>query len=231
MRKKLLIYLGIFPILAILAIKDITVKDITFEDVKNIKNIDVNEITKQEKKRVLEDKRIVLDPGHGGNDIGASGQNGTIEKEVTLETAKKIKAALEQAGAEVLLTRDDDEYVALEDRVLYAIENKSNLFISIHYDAFETNDVHGMTTYYYHKRDEKMAESIHTHIAKQNISSRDRGLSYGDYYVLRESKMPAVLLELGYISNEEDENRIITTSFQTKVAAGIVEGIIDYFEA
>src|SRR5690606_28128749 len=109
MRKKLLIYLGIFPILAILAIKDITVKDITFEDVKNIKNIDVNEITKQEKKRVLEDKRIVLDPGHGGNDIGASGQNGTIEKEVTLETAKKIKAALEQAGAEVLLTRDDDE--------------------------------------------------------------------------------------------------------------------------
>lgn len=224
MGKKLLISLGIL-ILVILAIKNITC-----EDTKKIKSKGINEIEKLENKQVLENKRIVLDPGHGGNDIGASGQNGTIEKEVTLDTARKVKDALEQAGAKVLLTRNADEYISLTDRVLYASKNKADIFISIHYDAFETNDVHGMTTYYYNKSDKKIAENIHSHLTMQNISSKDRGLSYGDYHVLRESKIPAVLLELGYISNEEDENRMITTSFQSKVATGIVEGIIDYFE-
>ncbi|MEH7239289.1 N-acetylmuramoyl-L-alanine amidase family protein [Bacillus sp. JJ1562] len=225
MKRKLLIYFSI------LSLAFVATKVFKYEDVnKNIEKREIIETAKTEK-LVLEGKRIVLDPGHGGNDIGASGQHGTLEKQVTLETTKKIMVALEEAGAEVILTRDDDEYVELEDRVLLATENKANIFISIHYDAFETNDVYGMTTYYYNKRDKRMAECFHEHILMQNLSTRDRGVSYGDYYVLSENKVPAVLLELGYISNAEDEANIITPAFQTKVATGIVEGIIDYFRA
>ncbi|MBO0992864.1 N-acetylmuramoyl-L-alanine amidase [Bacillus sp. SD088] len=189
-----------------------------------------NKTIKAEKTLALAGRRIVLDPGHGGNDIGASGQNGTLEKQVTLETANKIKTTLEQAGAEVLMTRDDDEYVELEERGELAAENQADLFVSIHYDAFETNDVEGMTSYYYHNRDKKLAECIHQYIFIEDIHARNRGVSYGDYYVLRENKVPAVLLELGYISNAEDEARINSAAFQEKVATGIVDGIKAFFD-
>lgn len=225
------IYMKIWKVLVLIMIIAFAATHL-FEFEKNEKfdGTESNKTAKAEKKLALEGRRIVLDPGHGGNDIGASGQNGTIEKQVTLETANKIKAALEQAGAEVQMTRDDDEYVELEERVELAAENQADLFVSIHYDAFETNDVEGMTSYYYHKRDQKLAECIHQHIFMEDIHARNRGVSYGDYYVLRENKVPAVLLELGYISNAEDEARINSAAFQEKVATGIVDGIKDFFE-
>ncbi|WP_244852688.1 N-acetylmuramoyl-L-alanine amidase [Bacillus sp. J14TS2] len=197
---------------------------------EKIAGMEGSKTTKAEKKLPLEERVIVLDPGHGGNDVGASGQNGTLEKLVTLETANKIKITLEQAGAEVQMTRDDDEYVELEERVELAAENQADLFVSIHYDAFETNDIEGMTSYYYHKRDQKLAECIHQHIFMEDIHARDRGVSFGNYYVLRENKVPAVLLELGYISNAEDETRINSAAFQEKVATGIVDGIKAFFD-
>ena len=188
-----------------------------------------NPIVKDKEKLVLDGIRIVLDPGHGGRDIGASGQKGTIEKDITLKTAIKIKSGLEQVGADVKITRDGDNYTSLDDRVEMAAKHQADLFISIHYDAFETNDVHGMTSYYYRKEDQKIAEYIHQQIFKVDISTRNRGVSFGDYYVLRENKVPAVLLELGYLSNAEDEALINTDDFQNKVTTGIVEGVIRYY--
>lgn len=226
------IYMKIWKVLVLVMILLLAFavnRSFEFEKNEKIDGTECNKTTKSEKILTLEGRRIVLDPGHGGNDIGASGQNGTLEKQVTLETANKIKAALEQAGAEVQLTRDDDKYVELEERVELAAENQADLFVSIHYDAFETNDVGGMTSYYYHKRDQKLAECIHQHIFMEDIYARNRGVSYGDYYVLRENKIPAVLLELGYISNAEDEARINSAAFQGKIATGIVGGIKDFF--
>lgn len=104
----------------------------------------------------------------------------------------------------------------LEDRVTIASENDADMFISIHYDGFENNNVRGMTSYYYQNQDKKIADLIHHHIFMQEIGTRDRGVSFGDYYVLRENKVPAVLLELGYISNAEDEALINTTAFRKK---------------
>ncbi|WP_342541981.1 N-acetylmuramoyl-L-alanine amidase [Paenisporosarcina sp. FSL H8-0542] len=177
--------------------------------------------------KILTGKTIVIDPGHGGGDIGASGQNGTIEKDVTLTMSKNIQNNLEErTGATVILTRKDDVKVSLEDRVKVAEEENADLFVSIHFDAFFTNDVEGITTYY-NNTDEPIAKLIHENIFKNGLDARNRGVRLGDLYVLRENSRPAILLELGFISNSKDEARMTSEEFQKNTANSIVDGIID----
>lgn len=181
--------------------------------------------------KILTGKTIVIDAGHGGIDIGASGQNGTFEKDVTLTMAQNIQNELEKrTGANVILTRNDDIEISLAERVKIADEQKADLFVSIHFDAFFTNDVEGITTYYNKKSDEPIAELIHDHIFKNGLDARNRGVSLGDYYVLRENTSPAILLELGYISNSTDEARMTSEEFQTNTTNSIVDGMIDYLK-
>lgn len=181
--------------------------------------------------KILTGKTIVIDAGHGGIDVGASGQNGTFEKDVTLTMAQNIQNELEKrTGANVILTRNDDVEISLANRVKIADEQKADLFVSIHFDAFYTNDVEGITTYYNKKSDEPIAALIHDHIFKNGLDARDRGVSLGDYYVLRENSSPAILLELGYISNSTDEARMTSEEFQTKITNSIVDGMIDYLK-
>ncbi|CAN7515619.1 N-acetylmuramoyl-L-alanine amidase [Paenibacillus sp. LjRoot153] len=179
--------------------------------------------------RILEGKTIVIDAGHGGKDVGATGQTGIHEKELTLQTALNIKQELaEKTGANIVLTREQDEFLTLAERVEIAEKNAADLFISIHFDAFTSNDVAGITTYYNKPADRQLASLIHEEIFEQNIDTRDRGVAQGDYRVLRDNQSPSLLLELGYISNREDEQRIQTQDFQNKAAAAITEGIISY---
>ncbi|RAP78369.1 N-acetylmuramoyl-L-alanine amidase family protein [Paenibacillus montanisoli] len=177
---------------------------------------------------LLAGKTIVLDAGHGGEDAGSIGQKGTFEKEVTLDTVHHIRDELkERTGADVVLTRQEDEFVPLEQRAAMAGENNADLFISIHYDAFESKDVAGMTTYYYHNSDLTLAEVMHDALLG-GVDVKDRGVKEGNYQVLRENVKPALLLELGYISNKAEEERMNSEAFQTAVSHAIVNGIIDY---
>ncbi|MEH7349760.1 N-acetylmuramoyl-L-alanine amidase family protein [Gottfriedia acidiceleris] len=179
--------------------------------------------------KILTGKTIVIDAGHGGIDIGASGQNGTNEKDVTLTMAKNIQNELEnRTDAKVILTRNDDVKISLEDRVEIAEESNADLFVSIHFDAFFTNEVEGITTYYNKIVDEPIARLMHDHIFTNGLDARDRGVSFGDYYVLRENPRPSILLELGYISNSTDEARMNSEEFQTKTTNSIVDGMVDY---
>ncbi len=178
--------------------------------------------------RTLTGKIIVIDPGHGGNDAGSIGQHGTFEKDVTLKTAKMIKRELiKKTGATVYLTRDKDDYVSLQDRVRMAKEKSADLFISIHYDAFTTHDVKGITTYFDKNEYQEAAQIINRHLFMEDMGTKDRGVKVGDYYVLRENTQPAILLELGYISNSEEEKRMNSSKFQGKAAHAIVNGIIE----
>jgi N-acetylmuramoyl-L-alanine amidase len=142
---------------------------------------------------------------------------------------KNIQNELEkQTGANVILTRYDDVEISLAERVKIADEQKADLFVSIHFDAFFTNDVEGITTYYNKKSDEPLAALLQDHIFKNGLDARDRGVSLGDYYVLRENSSPAILVELGYISNSSDEARMTSEEFQTNTTNSIVDGMIDY---
>lgn len=144
---------------------------------------------------------------------------------------KNIQNELKKrTGATVILTRNDDVKVSLADRVKIAEENNADLFVSIHFDAFFTNEVEGITSYYNKKSDEPLAALIHDHIFKNGLDARNRGVNLGDYYVIRENTRPAILLELGYISNSTDEARMTSEEFQKNTTNSIVDGIIDYLK-
>lgn len=178
--------------------------------------------------RLLEGKTIVIDPGHGGRDPGSTGQQGTVERDVTLQMAKAVQRELQhKTGAMVLLTREKDETVSTQQRVDAAKEAEADLFISIHFDAFTTSHVEGITTYYNKPGDQPIARFVQEHLIKQDFDTRDRGVKYGDYYVLRENAVPSLLLELGYMSNRKDETRIKSQQFQEKAASAIVDGIVE----
>ncbi|EFR87650.1 N-acetylmuramoyl-L-alanine amidase [Listeria marthii] len=178
----------------------------------------------------LSEATIVIDPGHGGNDPGAKGANGTIEKEMTLKTAKQLKEKLESRGAKVILTRNSDKYISLKARTNVAAKNNADVFISIHFDSLEDTSkaVSGQTTYYYDNSDKSLAESINTTLGN-DLPTSNRGSRVGDYYVVRENSQPAVLLELGYLSSAKDERNINSASYRSQIADSVTDGLSNYF--
>ncbi|XLP21312.1 N-acetylmuramoyl-L-alanine amidase [Bacillus toyonensis] len=191
----------------------------------------------------LKGKTIIIDPGHGGGDRGTKGKKyGTIEKDLNLKVAQNIKKELEErTDAKVILTREKDTSLLsetkqkeeLQARVNIAKNHSADLYISIHHDAFEDTSVQGITTHYGANKwsDKKLAKSIQKAIFNQDVDARNRGVKGSDYLILRENSTPAVLIELGFTSNESDEKRMNSEEFQTKSKKGIVDGIIGYFTA
>ncbi|MDO1605474.1 N-acetylmuramoyl-L-alanine amidase [Lactobacillus sp. YT155] len=174
---------------------------------------------------------IVLDPGHGGKDVGAESSNGKYhESTYTTKFINALKTKLEQAGANVILTRNSNKNVALGPRARMSNKKKADAFISIHFDSSDSkNSASGLTTYYYDKeRDNKLATSISSSL--KDLPLENRGTDFGDYYVLRENDRPSVLLELGYINSSDDLKQIRSKKYRAKVVDGIYNGLINYFK-
>lgn len=177
----------------------------------------------------LANKTIVIDAGHGGYDVGAIGANGSYEKDLTYLTAKELERNLKALGVNVLLTRIKDEFISLGSRASFSNISNADAFISIHYNSFkEQPDVTGIETFYYYEESKALANYIQQEIIK-NTNSRDRGVEHGDLYVLRKNTRPAVLLELGFISNKESENKLKTKAYQKQIVTGIINGLRMYF--
>lgn len=185
-------------------------------------------------------KVITIDPGHGGSDPGAIGPNGTMEKDVTLAISKKLKKALEDKGAIVNMTRTTDVDVygpnasgpdELQARVDVGTANKSDIFVSVHINSFSNPNVGGITTYYYDKNqyDTRLASCVQAKIADESGFAGDRGIQPGNIYVLRRSLMPAILLELGFISNPKEEALLKQADVQQQFADEVAAGIESYF--
>ncbi|GAA3411145.1 N-acetylmuramoyl-L-alanine amidase [Paenibacillus hodogayensis] len=178
----------------------------------------------------LKGKLIVIDPGHGGNDPGViGGTYKTSEKTVNLKTAKYLAEELRSAGAKVVMTRTrDDEQPDLSDRAAVSNSKRADAFISVHYNA-SPKKVSGTLTYYYSEsKDRPLARSIEARLGK-GTGLKSNGISFGDYHVLRENNRPAVLLELGFLSDSGDEALVRKDDYQKKAAQAIVAGLKDYF--
>ncbi|RHW40602.1 N-acetylmuramoyl-L-alanine amidase [Neobacillus notoginsengisoli] len=187
------------------------------------------QINKEGGDAYLKNKVIILDPGHGGIDNGTTGVRGTYEKSLTLRTANTLYHKLSAKGAKVMMTRDRDTYLSLASRVGAAHYHGADAFISIHYDSNADRTVKGMTTYYYHSYQKKIAEEIQVSTANAT-KAKDRGARYGDYHVIRENRQAAALIELGYLSNAEEEMAVLTNHFQNAASDGIVNGLARYFK-
>ncbi len=171
---------------------------------------------------------IVLDPGHGGYDPGAM-RNNVMEKNITMSIAKLIERNLKAQGATVIMTRTDDKFVSLEDRVVISNNKKPDIFVSVHINSSENASAHGIETHYFKDDSLELAKSIHKSMATE-IEETDRGILKSRFYVIRHTNQPSVLLELGFISNDDERNLLLLPQQQEKFAKAIADGINNYFE-
>ena len=187
----------------------------------------------------LQGKRITIDPGHGGSDPGAIGPRGNKEKTSTLLISNYLRQYLTAAGATVSLTRTTDKDVygrfasaknELQARVDVSTRNRADVFISIHHNANNNRSIGGIATYYYPKSgyDYKLGSSIQKKLAAAS-KLRNMGTQQANFYVIKRSYMPAVLLEVGFLSSYREEQLIASAWFQKTIAKAIVDGLKVYF--
>lgn len=184
------------------------------------------------------DRIIVIDPGHGGIKPGSSSPNGLVEKNLALEISLKLEKALKDAGYTILMTRYDDSHIDLEDRSNIANDNFADVFISIHGNSFTNSAVNGIEVLYTpvvgdpikDNIEKKLAQSLLDNVIKET-GANNRGLVKSPRLVVtRKAKMPAALVEVGFLSNPKEEKLIANPDYQNNIINGIVKGIEVFFE-
>ncbi len=172
---------------------------------------------------------VVIDAGHGGTDPGAQ-RAGISEKTINLAVAKKVKEYLTKANVSVVMTREDDSTVSLQDRV--GIANnlpKSDAFVSIHSNACESPTVKGIEIYWFTPQSSELAKDVHEKII-QYVNTKDRGTIYNMFYVIKNTNAPSILVEIGFLTNEEERNALLTPERQDATAKGIAKGILGFLK-
>lgn len=186
-------------------------------------------ITEKVTKKDAVKNKIVLDAGHGGSDYGAI-REGINEKDITLDVTKRVQSILRSKGYKVALTRDDDTFVSLEDRVNFSEKENPELFVSIHVNSAVATEPYGVETHWYHDYSKHFAEVVHKHFVKELPETKDRGLFKSKFYVINHTTVPAILCEIGFISNQDERNALVTDARKQKTAKAIAEGIIEYLK-
>ncbi|MCP3032744.1 N-acetylmuramoyl-L-alanine amidase [Halobacillus sp. A1] len=183
---------------------------------------------KQSGEKTLAGYHFIIDPGHGGKDPGAV-RSELYEKTITLSTAKKVDELLRDKGASVTLTRTDDTFIPVEERVQLSNSTTADAFISLHYNTFKDQSISGIDTFYNNvDESQQLAVAIQRSLVN-HVKFTNRGSKQASYQVLRENKHPALLIELGFISNPEERKLVRTDTYQEKAAKGIVSGLENYF--
>lgn len=177
----------------------------------------------------LKGKLIFIDPGHGGNDPGGLGPAEEYEKEFTLDISLRLGKLLTAQGAKVVYARTDDQNPSLQARVEMAEKIKASLFISVHINSFFHSYAHGTETYYFKPEDKPLADAIHPEIMKVT-QGKNNGLKRARLYVLRNTTMPAALVEPLFITHKTELEKLKTTAFRQNLAQAILDGILNYYE-
>lgn len=218
-------------------------------------------------------RTVVVDPGHGGRDPGATGVGGLSEKWVTLRLSRALRSELENRGFRVITTRYGDQTVSLRRRIEIAEQEGGDLFVSLHVNASTEHDVHGLMTYYPDKNYARHARRVadgaggtpaaQLHLAGRTLidsdsskmfdlsaelagavhqrtvsgvrdsyrSLSDRGVRSGPFFVLFLSSMPSVLMEVGFLTHQQEAGRMRSDAYVSLLAAAIAEGIAGYRDA
>lgn len=182
------------------------------------------------------DRIIVLDAGHGGTDPGTSSPSGTREKDIVLSVTKKVERKLSSLGYDVKMTRSTDIFIPLNDRPKFANDNFADIFVSIHANSAAAS-ASGIETFVPRtvpdiikkEQGDSLAKLIQEELIS-NTNAKDRKVKQANHAVTRQSKMAAVLVEIGFLTNPGEEALLKTDSYQEKLADGIVRGIERYFE-
>jgi N-acetylmuramoyl-L-alanine amidase len=216
---------------------------------------------------------IIVDPGHGGKDDGATSPNGLLEKELNLDISKRLKKILEtRYGYQVVMTRHDDTFIPLEERGEIANKKNADLFVSIHVNAAKRRAAHGIETYYLGVANSAQAqetaarengelvhsvkdnqvqqilasmisttkinasavlashvqERLHSSVKKKYSGVKDLGVKEGPFFVLHDTNMPSILVEVGFITNSREERRLRRSDYLERLASAIAQGVHEF---
>ena len=174
---------------------------------------------------------VVIDPGHGGLDPGAVGIGGMRETDIVLEVSKIVTELLSDKGVKGILTRKNEVDLDLPPRVTFANNKNADIFVSIHANASrgKRRDINGLETFYYRGwKGRLLAKNIQKQILRVSPGSPDRGVKQGRFYVLKNTRMPAVLVEIGFLTGRLDARRLEKTSHRKRLAYAIAKGILEY---
>lgn len=182
---------------------------------------------------------VILDPGHGGRDVGTQSISKPRyqEKHLNLTTAQFVKTFLLQQGYQVWMTREEDVFVSLEKRATLANQRNPVIFVSIHYNSAPSAEANGIEVFYYQSKENKertdKSKRLAQIILKNALSqtrANSRGIKAGNYAVIRETTMPAVLIEGGFVTNEAELQKLKDPLYLKKIAWGITQGINEYLK-
>ncbi len=174
---------------------------------------------------------VAIDPGHGGRDPGAVGIGGLQEKQVIFPIAQEVAAILREQGVDVVMTRNSDIELDLDPRVQIAERADADLFVSIHANAINLSrpDVNGLETYYYSSAGARFARTVHD-IVLRMMRMPDRRVRQARFYVLRRTSMPAILVEVGFVTGADDIHNLRDPEWRSQMANAIARGILTHIQ-
>jgi N-acetylmuramoyl-L-alanine amidase len=171
-------------------------------------------------------RTVVIDPGHGGHDSG--GRWGRVyEKHIALDTALRLEKHLRKMGYRTVMTRRDDRFLSLPQRVAFANRHRDAIFVSVHYNYTWKQHVQGVETFYFNQAGWDLANHVQRSMI-QRTRAEDRQARFARYYVIRNCNLPAILVEGGFVSNAEERELMKMGGFREAIARGIAEGIDRY---
>ncbi len=199
--------------------------------------------------------RVIIDPGHGGSDLGAT-RDSFVESKIVLSIANKLKHELESENVEVILTRDNDLHLSLQQRVQLANEKKADLFLSLHANWSGSTQVSGFEFYFAsHQKKSQLANESHlakpaeiiekiksdltllgrqklsldfSLQAQQQIADQKSVIRRAPFYVIENTTMPAVLIEVGFISNRREAKKLASPEYQSEIASLLAKSVLSY---
>jgi N-acetylmuramoyl-L-alanine amidase len=210
--------------------KTIRIKEKTNRVITQVKEpvITVEPVVATTPKKTSGKRYIVVDPGHGGSDCGAT-RNGVYEKDITLDVAKRTVELLKKKGYEVKMTRTADETVSLQERVEISEQINPDIFVSIHVNSSNSDSPTGLETHYYKDNSLQLAKTVHASLLN-HVQSPNRGLFKSRFYVINHTTAPAILVEIGFISSPTERAQLVSESRKQATAKAIAEGISEYFK-
>ena len=189
---------------------------------------------KIKRKCPLKNIKIVVDAGHGGQEEGTTGCLGDKEKDITLSLAKYLETELKNRGANVIMTRESDIYVGLQQRVDITNDNDAVVFISLHGNALpdgsDPNKISGTGIYYYYPQTKPLADVILNTMA-QKLGTKNRGAIQASFAVVRNTNALSLLIETAYMINPDDNAKLVSPEFRRNCAKAIADGLDKYFSS
>lgn len=174
-------------------------------------------------------RSVVLDAGHGGTDYGAI-RAGINEKDINLDIVRRVQALLSSKNVSVALSRDSDTFVSLQDRTLFCASSSPDIFVSVHVNSSLKPEISGIETHYYHPSSLELASVVHASLVS-NVKAKDRGLFKSKFYVINHTEVPAILVEIGFISNDNERTEMINETRKQQTAKAIADGILKYLNS